>query len=597
MHTDAHASSRFLGSARLLAICTFVSRISGLARDITMNHVYGQGWVQDAFNFGFLIPNLFRRLFGEGALSAVFIPVFTDVLDQRGRSPAWVLLGRVTALMSVVLVVLLILIEIAALGLGYFADGGAMQRLQGGLTAVMAPFMVGVCLVALFASILNCLHHFAAPALLPIVLNVMNIIGALWIGPLFGDALERQAYGVGLAVVASSILQFAIILPVLRSHGVHFRLGGALWRRFPAGEAVGNESPTDEAGQQASDSLWHRLPTGVWHRLSAGARQWYDDDLRRIVRTFIPVLLGQGVLLFNVFFDAWICTQLTRGPDQGPTFQLLGYTIAYPLETGALSAITNAQRLYQFPLGVLAISLATAAFPTFSLFASRGNMDGLKSAIAQSLRLAIFVGLPSGFALVILGRPIIALLFEHGRFGPEDTLRAAGVLTWYGLGMAAYCCQHILLRGFYSLKDTLTPMKVSCWLVAINATLNVGLLWTLGEEAFGLSTAITSWMHVGISIRLLRRRLGGMMGARAIVLSALRTGVCTAAACAVAWWLYRQTSSLDLASLGRTLRAMVDVFGPMLGAAAVFTAASRLLGMAEIKWLLTRQVRAADNAN
>lgn len=557
MSTDAHAPSRFLGSARLIAVCTFVSRITGLARDITMNHIFGQGWVQDAFNFGFLIPNLFRRLFGEGALSAVFIPVFTDVLEHRDRESAWLLLGRVTALMSLVLVVLLVLIEAVALGLGFFAGDGAMRQLQGGLTAVMAPFMVGVCLVALFSSILNCLNHFAVPALLPIVLNTMNIAGAIWIGPLFGEALERQAYGVGLAVVASSVVQFAIILPVLRSHGVHFRFHEA------------------------------------WRRLSAGARQWYDADMQRILRTFVPVLLGQGVLLFNVFFDAWICTKLTRGPDEGPTFPLLGYTIAYPLETGALSAITNAQRLYQFPLGVLAISLATAAFPTFSQFAVRADLHGLTSAVAQSLRLAIFVGLPSGFALVILGRPIIALLFEHGRFGPDETARAARVLLWYGLGMAAYCCQHILLRGFYSLKDTLTPMKVSCWLVALNAALNVGLLWTLREEAFGISTAITSWLHVGISTWLLRRRLGGMMGARAIALSALRTGACTAAACAVAYVFFRQVSSLDLPSLGRTMRASVDVFGPMFAAAAVYLIASRLLGMTEMSWLFARKVQAA----
>src|SRR5262245_42525777 len=88
MSKSSGGETKFLGSAKIIAACTLLSRITGLARDILMNRAFGQGWEQDAFVFGFAIPNLFRRLFGEGALSAVFVPVFTEVLDKKGRPAA-----------------------------------------------------------------------------------------------------------------------------------------------------------------------------------------------------------------------------------------------------------------------------------------------------------------------------------------------------------------------------------------------------------------------------------------------------------------------------------------------------------------------------
>lgn len=533
--------TRFVGSARILAICTFGSRLTGLARDMVMNYVYGQSWVQDAFQYGFLIPNLFRRLFGEGALSAVFVPVFTEVLDREGRPAAWQLLGRITGLMALALSVTVLLIEVAAFAIGAFVDG--VSPLHLGLTAVMAPFMMGVCIVALFSSILNCVHHFTMPALLPIVLNGMIVAGALLVGPMLGDLLEKQIYGVGYCVLAASLIQLAILLPVLKRHGVTFRM----------------------------------------------SLDRHDPHVRRILKMFIPVVLGQGVLLFNAFFDTQICTSLTRAPNDPATFQAFGNEIAYPLTPGALTAMNNAARLYQFPLGVLAISLATAAFPTFSLFASRRDYDGLRQSVAQALRLAIFVGLPSGAMLVILGKPIVSLLFEHGRFGPAETLRAQSILIWYGLGMTAYCCQHILLRGFYSLGDTITPMKVSCALVAFNLAVNLSLVWFMEERVFGMSTAVTSFLHVAVTVFLLRTRLGGYMGARKIGASALRSVLATAAASAAAWFSYQWLAGRIFEGVPKTLiEEAIVVFVPLALAVLAFFAVGLLLRMEEFAWLFKR---------
>ncbi|MBI5765395.1 MAG: murein biosynthesis integral membrane protein MurJ [Planctomycetes bacterium] len=545
--------TRYLGSARLIALCTLLSRITGLARDIVLNRAFGQNWVQDAFNYGFLIPNLFRRLFGEGALSAIFIPTFTDVLDKEGRPAAWVLLGRVMSLMVLILCIVTILLEGGAMALHVFAPGGPMRTLQIGLSAVMLPFMISICALALLSSMLNCLSHFTAPALMPIVLNVMNILGVLVVGPMIGTTMEQQIYGVAWTVLAASVVQLLLIWPVMRKQGVHFR--------------------------------WS-IDTN-------------DPHVRSMIRMFIPVVLGQGVLLLSVFLDSQICTFLTRGPEDPATRTLLGISFAYPLHEGALSAVNNAQRLYQFPLGVLAISLATAAFPLFSLYASRQDYAGLRSTLGQSMRVAIFEGIPSGVVLFVLAEPIIALLFQHGRYTSEATARAAWVLKWYALGMPAYCCQQIVLRGFYSLKDTMTPMWVGCALVLLNLAINATLLWNpwIGEAAFGIGTAVTSSLHVAVSLWLLRKRLAGRIGGRLLAASFAKTLIASVFAAAAAWFVLNYATGLDITGFGRIGGRAVLVFVPLLAAGAAYVGAAFVMRMDEVRWIVPKRAKSSIPTN
>jgi len=549
--SKAQPDTRFLGSAKLIALCTLLSRITGLARDIVLNRAFGQGWVQDAFNYGFQIPNLFRRLFGEGALSAVFVPVFTEVLDRQGRPAAWTLLGRVAGLMTLVLSGIIVVVEAGILVLWLVLPGEPMRQLQMGLTALMLPFMISVCSLALFSAILNCIQHFTVPALLPIVLNLMQIAGVELLAPMLAgpDRLDRRIYGPAIAVLVTGVLQILIILPVLRKHGVSFRM--------------------------------------TLNRA--------DPDIKRITRSFIPIMLGQGILMFNVFLDAQVCTYLTRGPNDPPTKTTFGYTWQYPLEAGALSAVSNAQRLYQFPLGVLAISLATAAFPMFSLYASRGQMDGLRDGVARSLRIAVYEGLPSGLMLMLLAEPIIALLFERGHFGPVETARAAWVLKWYGIGIAAFCMQQIVLRVFYSLKDTMTPMWIACGLAVVNEIINLSLIWNhqLREAVFGLSTSVTAIINVAIAVWILRRRMGGRMGATAILKGMIQTTVCTAAAGAAAYFALRllvpvTEGMLEKGGIVHFFAKAIRVAGPLAGAMATYFAASWALRMEELGWIFRR---------
>ncbi|MFO0972983.1 MAG: murein biosynthesis integral membrane protein MurJ [Phycisphaerae bacterium] len=540
----ADGSQRVFGSAKLIAACTLLSRVTGLLRDIVLNRVLGQDWVLDGWSFGFQIPNLFRRLFGEGALSALFVPAFTETLDRDGKPAAADLLARVAALIVIILSGLTLLIEAVVATLWLTLPPEPMRRLMLGLTGVMAPFMISICTLALLSSVLNCLHHFALPALAPIVLNVCNIIGARYVGPALSDRREVQVYGIAISVLVASVLQIVIVLPVLRRHGLRL----TLTPRFD------------------------------------------DPRLRTMLRMFLPVLLGQGVLLVNVYLDSQVCTLLTRGPDQPETFHLLGRDIGYPLAGGALAAVSNAQRLYQFPLGVLAISLATAAFPALARHATRADLPSLRAATGDALRLALFEGLPAGIMMILLAQPIVAMLFEGGRFTPAASARAATVLACYGLGMWAFCAQQIVTRTFYALKDTLTPMWIGCALVALNQLLNLTLIWhpRIREAAFGVSTSITSALFVLIGLLLLRRRTGGRLGGRVLFAACIRMGIAAAVAGGVAWSI---RAALPAAPFGLSAGAAARVVRcllPLSAAGVAYLAAAWALRMDEVRWLLGR---------
>jgi len=467
-HPDMPPSRSVVSSAKLIAVCTLLSRITGLVRDILLAQAFGLGWVQDAFSYAFQFPNLFRRLFGEGALAPVFVPTFTRTLENEGRASAWRLLARTLSLLTITLVAVILLILGIIAVIWFVFPPAAEQREPRGLllslTALMLPFMLSICVLALLSSILNCVGSFVPGALAPIVLNVGMIAAIGWIAPrLYPGQPRAQVYIVALAVLAAGGLQLAALWPALRANGVI--LG---WRFEPR-----------------------------------------DPAMRHMLRLLVPVALGQGVLAFGVFLDAQVCTLLTHVHGTPDTVRVLNVTLRYPLEEGALSAVTYAQRLYQFPLGVLVISLGTAALPAFSRLAARADWPAWMQQVRQTLRLAVFEGVLAGTMMILLAEPITRLLFERGRFTPEHTLRASRVLVFYGFGLWAFCAQHIVLRAFYSVGDVRTPLAISAILLPVNVVLNVALVWfsEIRESAFAISSAVTSTASVILGLVILRRRV------------------------------------------------------------------------------------------
>ncbi len=475
-----HEREHFFGAAKLIALITMGSRVLGMVRDIAIVSL-GANRMMDAFWTAFRIPNLFRRLFGEGAISAAFIPIFTETSETQGLQRARNILANCTGLLAIILASLLVIIELCLLTAILLEPGGWDRQLLIKLSMTVMPFMFTICLLALGSAALQCKGKFAYPAFAPIVLNIFLIAAAVAAHWLVDDQQEAGLFILAGAVVIAGVVQLA-----------------GVW--------------------------WLLARVGLWARPRLGP---VLPEVKRIAALTMPMLIPLGVAQISALFDslyAWIMS----GTPESSELTILGITFAKPLTEGVVTCLYAAERLNNFPLGILAISLATAVFPLFSRYASRGDTEGLRNATNRALRLSLFLGIPSGVALVILARPAIQLIYGHGQFSPDDVARAAGILQAYSLGMWAYFSRHILLRAFFSVADVRTPLKISCWMAAANMALVAGLVFTpLGSRAFGLATAVTATANV-IALSWVLRRRWGRIGMRKIVNSCLKILLATA---------------------------------------------------------------------
>lgn len=534
---------RSFGAAKLIAAITLLSRCAGLLRDLVQAWLFGVTRVTDAFNLAFIIPNLFRRLFGEGALSAALVPVFTEVMELQGRQKAAALLANVLGLLGLLLCGLCLLIELGLLAFLFATpEQGAeniSRRLLLGYTGIMLPFMITICLLAVGSAALNCVGHFAYPAAAPIVLNVGIIIANVWLAR-YWHTQDIQLGIVAASVVVSGVLQLVLLIWVLKAHNLPFM-----------------------------PKLWPIQP-----------------GVRKILTLMLPMLLPLGLLQFNSLFDGLLAWLLTA-TKESPTLTILGVTLYKPLQEGVVTVIGNAQRIYQFPLGVLVTALGTAIFPLFSRYAARGETDNLRDSVNRALRLAMFEGLPSGVGMILLAGPLTALLFAWKNFTPQNAASVAHVVTFYGLGVWAFCCQQILLRAFYAQKDTRTPLKVACWLVGVNFLLNLALIWIpwIRQGAFGLSTSITGTINVIILAVILRRRLG-RMGLRSLLTSVARIAIATLAMGLAVW--FSQDPLAHLAGGGKLWPNLARVFGGIGAGMLAFFLVCILLRAPELRELLGR---------
>ncbi len=529
----AKRADSLVGDAGTIAGLTMISRVLGLARDCVCAAIFGAGPVWDAFAFAFRIPNLFRRLFGEGALSAAFVPIFTEYLELRDPAEARDLAGRVAGSLAAVLIALVAVGEGVLLGLLHFGGPAPRWELALALTAVLLPYALLICLTALAGAALNSLRHFAAPAAAPIVLNLCWIaaaaVAARWVSP---DA-RVQIYVVAGGILVAGVLQLALQAAALRARGWVVRPRAAL-----------------------------RSP-----------------QVRRVAAGMAPVALGMAAFQLNVLLDSVIAISLAGPP--GAEFALLGRSLSYPMALGANSVLYYSGRLMQLPLGVFGVAIATAAFPALSSLAARREWPAFSAALRRSLGMVLFIGLPSGVGLMVLRRPIIELLFERGAFTPPMTMRTSAALLAYAAGLWAYCALHVLTRAFYSLKAPGVPARVAGAMVGANLALNLTLVWTMAEAGLAAATAVCAALQVGLLTYLLGRRV--RLELAALGMSALKTAVATAAmavACrqALAW----------LPADGSLAVKALRVAAPTAAGGAVYLLAAAVTGSEELRQIARR---------
>lgn len=514
-------------AVRVVSGMTLLSRFGGLLREVLVVRLFKATALGSAFAAGFAIPNMFRRLFGEGALSAAFIPEYTRAvkndpqLADRFASLTIGLLALATGLLTVAIELVLLTILLVAPG-----GPGRVMSLQ--LIMLMLPFMPLVCMAAILGGMLQVHGKFGPAASGPLVLNAF-IIGVAAVYLVLGRAGDRTAaYAIGIATVLSGLMQVIWFARLLSPH--------VRWRRDTA-------------------AAWGLT--------------------RTMLRRFVPVMIGLGTLQIATLLDLAVA----MWPNWvGPT--VLGR--AYPLDEASGIILTAAQRLYQFPLGVFGIAVATAVFPMLSRHADEPGP--FTETLRRGVRLSVYIGLPASAGLMLVRDPLMAVTYSGGGgFDAAAVARSAAVLMGYAPAVWAYSLNHVFTRAFYARGDTRTPMKVAIGMVLLNLALNLTLIWWLREAGLAWATSIAAMIQCITLGALVQHKLrvavldrdtfGGILRIIAAV-----TVMAAAVAITLAFW---PAASNWAGHLARTAA------GCSVGA-VVYLAASKVLGTPELSWLLHR---------
>ncbi len=512
-------------NAGIVSLAVMASRILGLVRDQVFAIFFGAGYAYDAFLTAFRIPNLLRDLLAEGALSSAFVATFSQVLETKGRKEAVQLSNRVATLLILVISAISLLAWfyapaiVAGLAPGFFEVPGKSE-LTVQLTRIMIPFLLLIALAAQAMGILNALNSFGIPALASAFFNLGSIFGGLLLGFVLGPAvglspIEGMAYG----TLIGGLLQWAIQWPKLRRAGFNYRPMISLT----------------------------------------------DPGVRQIVRLMGPAILGTAAVQVNVFVNTNFASSIID-PATGA------------VANGPVSWLNFAFRFMQFPIGVFGVAIATATLPPLSRSVAREDYDGFRRTLAHALALVFLLCIPSAVGLAVLGRPIVGLIFEHGRFTALDTAQTANALAAYSLGLAGYAAVKVLSPAFYAINDTRTPMLISLGSIVVNYVMNSLLVGPFGHVGLAFSTSSVALVNFMLLALFMRRRVGWLEGSR---LGATVLKICAATVpMALAAWLVDELSlALPLSGLALDF---TRVLVPITLAAIVFYMGCRMLRIGEL---------------
>lgn len=438
------ARSSVARSSVVVGSATFASRLFGLLREQTFAYLFGAGTATDAFVAAFRLPNLLRDLFAEGALSAAFVPVFTDHLLNKGKKEAFrlanlVINGLALILAAIITIAIFLtpyLVRLIAPGFGRIPGKLELTTL---LAQIMFPFLLFVSLAAISMGMLNTLRHFAVPAFAPVFLNLGMIFAGFFISPYFSPPIIGMAIG----VLIGGLGQWLFQVPLLIKEGYRY---------------------------QPLFSL-------------------KDPGFRRILVLMTPAVFGLASTQINAFVNTIIASLL---PEASPSY--LNYSM----------------RLIYFPLGVFGIAVATVTLPVVSAYAARKDMTNVLATCRSSLELVAFLTLPSTFFLAIASRPLISVIYEHGRFTYADTVATAQALLFYTLGLFFYASVRVVAQIFYSFQDTKTPVKVSFLSVGTSIILNLILMKPMSFRGLALATSISAIVNFTVLSILLTKKFGSI---------------------------------------------------------------------------------------
>jgi len=461
-------------SARTVSIAVLGSRVLGLVREQVLASLFGASEAFDAFITAFRIPNLLRDLFAEGALSAAFVSGFTHKLTTDGDKAAW-------RLANLVLNALLIVLSLITL-LGILAAPVLVNAIAPGFVNVPGKTELTVLLTRIMFPFLLLV------ALAALAMGMLN---------------AKRVFG----IPASASMMFNIG-SILGGVGFAYWLDPRFGPRAMVGMAIGTL-----IGGAAQFLIQVPSLRRIGYRYQPVLDR-RDPDFRRIVTMLGPSVVGAAAVQINIFINNWFAS----------------------VENGAVSWLNCSFRLMQFPIGVFGVAIATATLPSVSAFAARGDLERFRETLARSLRLAVFLSVPSACGLAVLAEPIIGVIYQHGRFDAVATAHTAQCLRMFAIGLAGYAALKVLAPSFYAFGDSRTPARVALFSIGINAGLCWLLAWKLRLGAMGLalSTALVALTNFAQLLWQMRKRLK-RIEAKSLLLSGAKVGLASALMSAAAW--------------------------------------------------------------
>ena len=534
-------------SAGIVSIAVMFSRVLGLVREQVFAYYFGAGFLYDAYQVAFRIPNVLRDLFAEGALSAAFVKVFTDYQINKSEKDAWRLASLVLNALAVVLSLITI---IGVLTARYFVALIAAEfppeiaSLATVLTQIMFPFILLVALAAVAMGVLNTKGIFGVPASASTVFNIASIIfglalaywlsGGSWVIPSEKHALPEMPaqwaiIGMAIGTLIGGAAQFLVQVPSLLKVGFRF------------------------------------LPV----------LSFTDPGIKRVMTLMAPAILGTSAVQINVLVNTFFVTGIN----------------------GGVSWLSYAFRLMQFPIGLFGVAIGTASIPVLSRLASEGKTKDFRDTLSSSINLVFLMTLPSALGLIVLGEPIIRLLYSHGgAFKESDVPMTALALAGYSIGLAGYAAIKVLSPAFYALDDAKVPMMIAVASIAVNAAASYFFRDWLslygvtpdtpsgyGHVGVALATSTVALVNFFALVFFMRRKIRRLNG-RQIVSGFIRIGIASLVMVAVCYPIYRVLFAL-LGPRGFINQAIAALVPVAIGGATFFMIAN-LLGVEELNKFL-----------
>jgi putative peptidoglycan lipid II flippase len=423
---------------------TVVSRVLGFLRDMLIAAVLGAGPAADAFFVAFRVPNLFRRLFAEGAFDAAFVPLFAKRLHGEGEEPARDFAEQALSVLALALAALTLIAELAMPWLILvLAPGFARDPAKFELTVLLArialPYLVSMALVVLYSGMLNALGRFALAVFTPSLLNLVLILVLLAIKLLGGIGATRASEALAWGITAAGLLQVAFVaLAVVRTAGLRLSL----------------------------------------------KRPRLSPEMRRLLLLLAPGMLAGGMAQLTVVLN----------------------TVIASLQDRVVSWLYYADRLFQLPLGIIGAAIGIVLLPDLSRKLRAGDSGAVVASENRALEFALLLTLPAAVALFLAAGPIVRVLFEHGAFTAVDADAIAGMLVVFAAGVPAFVLIKVLHPSFFAREDTKTPMLFAGLAMAANLMLSLVLFVLFGARGIAVATTAAAWLHVALLARTLRAR-------------------------------------------------------------------------------------------